>query len=36
LNTVQAIARIRAEIKDSKEVDELVGFIEASKRGVVK
>lgn len=36
LNTVQAIARIRAEIKDSKEVDELVGFIETSKRGVVK
>lgn len=36
LNTAQAIERIRAEIQDSKEVDELVRFIEASKRGVVK
>jgi UDP-N-acetylglucosamine acyltransferase len=36
LNTAQAIERIRAEIKDSKEVDELVSFIETSKRGVVK
>ena len=36
LNTVQAIDRIREEVKDSKEVDELVHFIETSKRGVVK
>lgn len=36
LNTTQALERIRAEIKDSKEVDELVSFVETSKRGVVK
>jgi len=36
LNTVQAIDRIREDVKDSKEVDELVRFIETSKRGVVK
>jgi UDP-N-acetylglucosamine acyltransferase len=36
LNTTQAIERIREEVKNSKEVDELVQFIEGSKRGVVK
>ena len=36
LNTTQAIERIREEIKDCKEVDLLVDFIETSKRGVVK
>ena len=36
LNTTQALEQIRAEIKDSKEVDELVSFIEASVRGVIK
>ena len=36
LNTAQALERIRAEIKNSPEVDELVRFIEASERGVVK
>jgi UDP-N-acetylglucosamine acyltransferase len=36
LNTTQAIERIRAEIADISEVDELVSFIEASQRGVVK
>ncbi|MBA2502527.1 MAG: acyl-ACP--UDP-N-acetylglucosamine O-acyltransferase [Pyrinomonadaceae bacterium] len=36
LNTSQALERIREEIKDSPEVDELVKFIETSKRGVVK
>jgi len=36
LNTAQAIDRIREEIKDSEEVNELVRFIETSKRGVVK
>jgi UDP-N-acetylglucosamine acyltransferase len=36
LNTTQAVARMREEIKDSKEVEELIAFIEASKRGVVK
>lgn len=36
LNTTQAIERIRQEITDCKEVDLLVEFIEASKRGVVK
>lgn len=36
LNTTQATEKIRAEITDCKEVDLLVEFIEASKRGVVK
>lgn len=36
LNTTQALERIREEIKDSAEVDELVRFVETSKRGVVK
>lgn len=36
LNTTQAIERIRDEIKDSPEVEELVRFVEASQRGVVK
>src|ERR1700730_11113291 len=36
LNTAQALERIRAEIKKSPEVDELVRFIETSERGVVK
>ncbi len=36
LNTSQALERIREEIKNSPEVDELVEFIETSKRGVVK
>lgn len=36
LNTTQALARIRVEIKDSTEVDKLVHFIEASARGVTK
>jgi UDP-N-acetylglucosamine acyltransferase len=36
LNTSQALAAIRAEIKDSAEVDELVRFIETSERGVIK
>ena len=36
LNTTQAIERIREEIKNSNEVDELIQFIEDSKRGVVK
>ena len=36
LNTTQALASIRAEIKDSAETEELVNFIETSKRGIVK
>jgi len=36
LNTSQAIERIREEISNSPEVDELVQFVETSKRGVVK
>lgn len=36
LNTTQALERIRAEIKNSDEVNELVRFVENSKRGVVK
>ena len=36
LNTSQALERIKEEIKDCPEVDELVRFIETSKRGVVK
>ena len=36
LNTTQAIERIRSEIRNTPEVDELVQFVETSKRGVVK
>ena len=36
LNTSQAVERMRAEIKDVPEVDELIQFIESSPRGVVK
>jgi UDP-N-acetylglucosamine acyltransferase len=36
LNTTQATERIRDEIKESAEVDELVRFIETSTRGVIK
>lgn len=36
LNTAQALERIRVEIENSPEVDELVRFIETSDRGVVK
>jgi UDP-N-acetylglucosamine acyltransferase len=36
LNTTQAIERIREEILESPEVDELLRFIETSKRGVIK
>ena len=36
LNTTQALARIREELGGSHEVEELVRFIETSKRGVVK
>ena len=36
LNTTQALSRIRAEIADSPEVEELLRFIETSERGVVK
>jgi len=36
LNTSQAVERIRAEIKNVPEIDELVTFIESSQRGVVK
>lgn len=36
LNTTQAIERIRAEVEPCAEVDELIGFIRASERGVVK
>ena len=36
LNTSQALSAIREEINDSAEVDELVRFIETSKRGVIK
>ena len=36
LNTTQAIERIRESIKDVPEVDEVVQFVESSKRGVVK
>ena len=36
LNTTQAIEQIRADITGVAEVAELVGFIEASQRGVVK
>jgi UDP-N-acetylglucosamine acyltransferase len=36
LNTTQAVEKIKEDIKDCKEVDLLVDFIETSKRGVVK
>jgi UDP-N-acetylglucosamine acyltransferase len=36
LNTTQALARIREELKDSLEVEELLRFIETSQRGVIK
>ena len=36
LNTTQAIERIRAEVPPCAEVDELVEFIRASQRGVIK
>ncbi len=36
LNTSQAIQAIREETRNSEEVEELVRFIETSKRGVVK
>src|SRR5438270_4651 len=36
LNTAQALERIREEIRGSAEVDELIDFVETSKRGVVK
>jgi len=36
LNTTQAIERIRAKIRNTPEVDELLQFVESSKRGVVK
>ena len=36
LNTSQAIQRIRAEVPPCPEVDELLAFIQASQRGVIK
>src|SRR2546423_3937513 len=36
LNTTQALGRIRQEIENTIEVDELVHFVESSRRGVVK
>ncbi|MES1258310.1 MAG: acyl-ACP--UDP-N-acetylglucosamine O-acyltransferase [Acidobacteriota bacterium] len=36
LNTSQALERIRAEVPPCAELEELLGFIEASQRGVVK
>jgi UDP-N-acetylglucosamine acyltransferase len=36
LNTTQALARIREELRGSPEVEELARFIESSERGVVK
>jgi len=36
LNTTQAIERIQAEVAGCAEVDELIAFIRASERGVVK
>jgi UDP-N-acetylglucosamine acyltransferase len=36
LNTTQALQKIREEIHDSTEVDELIRFIESSQRGVIK
>lgn len=36
LNTSQAVARIREEIPPTIEIDEVLAFIEASQRGVIK
>jgi UDP-N-acetylglucosamine acyltransferase len=36
LNTTQAIERIRAEVPASAEVNELIEFIRASERGIIK
>jgi UDP-N-acetylglucosamine acyltransferase len=36
LNTTQAIERLRVEIADAPEVEELLRFIETSERGVIK
>jgi UDP-N-acetylglucosamine acyltransferase len=36
LNTRQAIERIRQEVPACEEVDELIGFIQRSERGVIK
>jgi hypothetical protein len=36
LNTSQAVERIRAEIADCPEVEEVLAFIGESKRGVIK
>jgi UDP-N-acetylglucosamine acyltransferase len=36
LNTSQAIERIRAEVPSSPELEELIEFIHAGKRGFVK
>jgi UDP-N-acetylglucosamine acyltransferase len=36
LNTSQAVERIRAEVPATAEVDELIEFIGASERGVIK
>ena len=36
LNTTQAVERIRAEVAPCAEVDELLSFIAASERGVIK
>ncbi len=36
LNTSQAIERIRAEVATCAEIEELLGFIRASERGVIK
>ncbi len=36
LNTTQAVEKIKEEIRDCREVDLLIDFIETSRRGVVK
>ncbi|HUS08785.1 MAG TPA: acyl-ACP--UDP-N-acetylglucosamine O-acyltransferase [Bryobacteraceae bacterium] len=36
LNTSQAIERIRADVPQTEEIDEVIAFIEASERGIVK
>jgi hypothetical protein len=36
LNTSQALEQLRAEADRGEDVDMLIGFIEASERGVIK
>lgn len=36
LNTTQALVRIRDEVRESPEIEQLIGFVEGSSRGIIK